>query len=56
MVAAESVTPYPPGVPVLAPGEIVTEAVIDYLKQIVSIGAFIEGASDPSLRKLRVTV
>jgi arginine decarboxylase len=56
MVAAESVTPYPPGVPVLAPGEIVTDAVIDYLKQIVSIGAFIEGASDPSLRKLRVTV
>ena len=30
-VAAEGVTPYPPGVPIILPGEIITEAALDWL-------------------------
>src|SRR4051794_25818943 len=53
-VAAELVTPYPPGIPAIAPGEVYNEAVVDYLEEIVANGAFVEGAADQSLSKLRV--
>jgi arginine decarboxylase len=53
-VSAEMVTPYPPGIPVLAPGERITEEAIDYLERIVAAGAFVEGAIDPSLDRFRV--
>lgn len=33
-VAAEQLAPYPPGVPVVAPGERITKKVLDYLKKI----------------------
>jgi arginine/lysine/ornithine decarboxylase len=53
-VSAELVTPYPPGIPAVAPGEIYNEATVDYLKEIVAVGGFVEGASDQSLDTLRV--
>ena len=53
-ISAELVTPYPPGIPVLAPGEVITEAITSYLEEIVANGAFVEGAVDSGLDKLRV--
>jgi arginine/lysine/ornithine decarboxylase len=53
-VSAELITPYPPGIPALAPGEVVNEAVVDYLEEIVANGAFVEGAVDQSLDTFRV--
>lgn len=53
-VSAELVTPYPPGIPAIAPGELYSEAIVAYLEEIVANGAFVEGAADPSLSKLRV--
>lgn len=53
-VSAELVTPYPPGIPAVAPGELYSEAITGYLEEIVANGAFVEGAADQSLGKLRV--
>lgn len=53
-VSAELITPYPPGIPAVAPGEVFNEANVAYLEEIVANGAFVEGASDPSLEELRV--
>lgn len=53
-MSAELITPDPPGIPAVAPGEVFTEANVAYLEEIVANGAFVEGATDPSLRKLRV--
>jgi arginine decarboxylase len=53
-VSAELVTPYPPGIPAVAPGEVYNEAIVDYLEEIVAAGGFVEGASDQSLETLRV--
>jgi arginine/lysine/ornithine decarboxylase len=53
-VSAELVTPYPPGFPAVAPGEVYNEATIDYLEEIIAAGAFVEGAADQSLSTLRV--
>jgi arginine decarboxylase len=53
-ISAELVTPYPPGIPAVAPGELYTEENISYLQAFVEIGGFVEGAADPSLQQLRV--
>jgi arginine/lysine/ornithine decarboxylase len=54
-VNADIITPYPPGIPVLAPGELITEAILDHLERVVALGGFIEGATDQALDRLRVT-
>ena len=48
-VCAEVVAPYPPGVPVLAPGERITEAALDALERARAEGARIAYAADPTL-------
>jgi arginine decarboxylase len=53
-VSAELVTPYPPGIPAVVPGEVHTSATVDYLEQVVSAGGYVEGAADPALDRLRV--
>lgn len=53
-VAAEMISPYPPGVPVIAPGEVFTDAVLDYLRSGVEHGVLIPDAADPSVETLRV--
>ncbi|MBW4578542.1 MAG: aminotransferase class I/II-fold pyridoxal phosphate-dependent enzyme [Tildeniella nuda ZEHNDER 1965/U140] len=53
-ISAELVCPYPPGIPVLMPGEVVSEAAIAYLKAILTLGGTLSGCADPSLQTLRV--
>ncbi|MET8296572.1 ornithine decarboxylase [Streptomyces sp. NPDC005180] len=53
-IAAETVTPYPPGVPVIAPGEVITDEVLDYLRSGSDHGVLIPDAADPTVRTLRV--
>jgi len=53
-VSAELVAPYPPGVPVLAPGELVTAETIEALLEARSDGVRIAYASDPHLATLDV--
>ncbi|KAL2253453.1 UNVERIFIED_CONTAM: WRKY transcription factor 72A [Sesamum indicum] len=48
-VCGESLCPYPPGIPVLVPGEVITEKALDYLQQIKGHGGYIVGAADPQL-------
>ncbi len=53
-VSAELVAPYPPGVPVLAPGERVTDGVLTALDAARRSGVRIAYASDPSLATVLV--
>lgn len=53
-ICGEMVIPYPPGIPVLMPGERVTRESIEYLKLCVENGIKINGASDPKLAQLLV--
>jgi len=55
-VSAEIVAPYPPGVPVLAPGERVTAATMQALHDVKADGAMVRYAADPSLATLQVVV
>ena len=53
-VAAEEVTFYPPGVPVVVPGERITEECVGYLRETARIGLKVTGARDASLSTLCV--
>jgi arginine/lysine/ornithine decarboxylase len=53
-ICAEIVSPYPPGIPILAPGEIISGETIEYLQLIYNHGAFINGPEDIRLRTIKV--
>jgi arginine/lysine/ornithine decarboxylase len=53
-VAAEPVTPYPPGIPVLLPGEVVAADKVEWLLAGLAQGMRVRGPADPTLGSLRV--
>jgi len=55
-VSADLIAPYPPGVAVIAPGEILTEQIVQGLSASQKAGVRIAYATDPTLAKYRVVV
>jgi arginine decarboxylase len=53
-IAAEQITPYPPGIPAILPGERINGAVIDYLQSGVEAGMVLPDPADPSMKTIRV--
>jgi lysine decarboxylase len=53
-IAAESLAAYPPGVPNVLPGEVLTREAIDYIADSVAHGGLVRGASDRTLKTIRV--
>ena len=53
-ISGELVAPYPPGVPVLAPGEVITAAALDALRAARADGGRIAYAADPTLATFQV--
>jgi arginine decarboxylase len=53
-VSAEMVTPYPPGIPVLGPGEAISDEIVAYLQEGAKVGLKVHGPEDRYLRSLRV--
>jgi arginine/lysine/ornithine decarboxylase len=53
-VCAEVITPYPPGIPVLSPGEEITAEIIDYLTLEKKAGVKMQGPYDDDLKFIRV--
>ena len=49
MVSQEFVYLYPPGIPILAPGEKITKEILDRISWYQSMGLSVQGLSDPSL-------
>jgi lysine decarboxylase len=53
-VAAEFAVPYPPGIPALAPGEVIGAELWERLRGEAALGARISYASDPTLGSFKV--
>ena len=53
-IAWETVVPYPPGIPAIVPGEVITRAVLDGLQGAHAAGARLAYCTDPSLGAIRV--
>lgn len=52
MIVADKIIPYPPGIPLLYPGEIITQQIVDQIDHLVSIGAKFQGSNDIYQRQL----
>lgn len=53
-IAAEQVMFYPPGIPILCPGDIIDAASLHYIRAMQSLGLKVVGPRDASLRELQV--
>ena len=53
-ISADLIAPYPPGVAVVAPGELLTNVIIEGLSATKAAGVRIAYASDPTLVTYRV--
>ncbi len=53
-IAAETVVPYPPGIPALAPGEVVQGPVVEALQAEAAAGTSIRYCGDPNLETILV--
>ena len=55
-VCAEFVMCYPPGIPILAPGELITADALEYIKYAKAKGCNLTGAEDMETNKLNIMV
>ena len=53
-ICAETISPYPPGIPVISPGEEVTDEIIEYLSLEIKAGVRMQGPYDRELKRIRV--
>ena len=53
-ICAETICPYPPGIPTLMPGELISKEAITYLQTVLRAGGHLTGCSDLSLETLLV--
>ena len=53
-VCSEFVMCYPPGIPILAPGERITDEILNYIKYAKTKGCFMTGPEDPDIERLNV--
>lgn len=53
-ICADFIMCYPPGIPILAPGEMITKEIIDYIIYAKEKGSFLTGAQDKTSEHLNV--
>ncbi|MDQ0253871.1 arginine/lysine/ornithine decarboxylase [Evansella vedderi] len=53
-IIAEFVMVYPPGIPILIPGEIIDEDNLEYIAKNIEVGLPVQGPEDPTLNTIRV--
>ena len=53
-ICSEFVMCYPPGIPILAPGEEITEEILEYIVYAREKGCSMTGPEDPGIRRLNV--
>ncbi len=53
-IMAEFIMIYPPGIPVIQPGEQITEANIQYILEHIAAGLPVKGPEDPTLNQIKV--
>ena len=55
-VCSEFVMCYPPGIPILAPGELITHEIIEYIKYAKEKGCSMTGTEDINIERLNIIV
>lgn len=55
-IIAEFIMVYPPGIPILLPGEVVTQENIDYIQEHLEVGLPVQGPEDKTIQNVKVIV
>ena len=55
-IIAEFIMVYPPGIPILLPGEVITQENINYIREHLEVGLPVQGPEDKTLEHVRVIV
>jgi arginine/lysine/ornithine decarboxylase len=55
-ICSEFVMCYPPGIPILAPGEKITDEILEYIKYAKEKGCFMTGTEDINIERLNVVM
>ncbi len=55
-IIAEFIYVYPPGIPILLPGEVISQENIDYIMDHVKVGLPVKGPEDRTVRNVKVIV
>jgi len=53
-ISAEMVTPYPPGIAIVYPGERITAELIEHIQQLAAMGAKFQGAADGAMKTISI--
>ena len=53
-ISAQTLTPYPPGIPVLIPGERITQEIVDFLEDLAEKDIRVSGQETEELRTIKV--
>ena len=53
-VCGEQVSFYPPGIPVLLPGEVITREIVEYCNAMKALGLPVSGPADNELKSIRI--
>lgn len=55
-IIAEFIMVYPPGIPILLPGEVISQENIDYIVEHLDVGLPVQGPEDKTLQQVKVIV
>ncbi len=53
-ISAEFLMAYPPGIPILCPGEIITKEIVDYVQELKNAKLYVQGTEDPEVNNIKV--
>ena len=53
-ISGEFLLAYPPGIPLLCPGEIITKEIINYVEDLKRANLFVQGTEDPSCTYIKI--
>ena len=53
-ICGENIMAYPPGIPIISPGEIITAEILDYIRKLKENNAYLTDMQDKELKKVLV--
>ena len=53
-ISGEFLLAYPPGIPLLCPGEIITSHIIDYVNDLKKANLYVQGTEDPTVENIKI--
>ena len=53
-ISGEFLLAYPPGIPLLCPGEIITSHIIDYVNDLKKANLYVQGTEEPTVENIKI--